>query len=624
MTKDGMRRSVGSVGKYLAANVSADEDDTICLQSRISKVDITPASVRSALPTTDVASASVLTAHHRLGAPDTVDTVYPISQSVFNYQFNPQEYDPDAKNTLLPFMHPFMLGAYAPTNCPANDRAAVEGRIINVRPATEPSVDAFRLQTQSEFIRFLVPDEIAGTLHPDDVDSVVLKQNRPNQRAILRVAELGVGPATTDVVNTFIKKEAYSGVKDPRIITTIPGQTKLGYSRFVSAFSREIMRKTKWYAFGKTPAEIAEIVGEICRTSALVAATDARRMDGRTSQPSRDVEQQAMLRAYARVHHVELMDYMSKQDHRQAVTPHGIWYETGTARLSGSSETADFNSLDDAEMHYHSHRMSGMTPAEAWAKLGIYGGDDGLTGHAVPANIEKSFSQVGQEAEIEVFHRGETGVNFLSRFYGPDVWTGDNNSICDIPRQLSKLHTTVGMARNVMPLDKLMAKSLNYCLTDANTPVIGTICQAVLALTSGDRADLPLMRDAIVKSKPELVRALSWWSFYDLSVQWPNVVGDWAEDLARKWLPTLDRPRLNRWVVGLTPATVLAPPLIVEPPAVASKVPAVVNGEVVGPPQPAAAPAGGAAANVKVYACRDFNSAKGCQRPKCKFTHVKT
>ena len=623
MSKDGMARSVGQVGKYIAANIRAVDDDVVSVQSIIAKVDITPASVRSILPEADVTTASILTAHHRAQAGGKFDTVFPMTQSVYNYQFDPKNYDPDAKATLMPFMSPFMLGAYAPTNCISNDKAAVDGRIIKIRPDPDLQVDAFRLQTMDEFVRFLVPDSVAGTLHPDDVADVERKQDRPQQRAILRQAELAGGTAETEVVSTFIKKEAYGGVKDPRIITTIPGRTKLQYSRFVAPFSREVMRKTKWYAFGKKPCEIADIVADITSSSNSVLASDAARMDGRVTQPSRDVEYQAMLRAYHREHHVELLDSMDKQSHRKAVTPHGVWYETGTARLSGSSETADFNSLDDAEMAYHAYRRMGLTPEQAWKKLGIYGGDDGLSGDLDPAALERSFQQVGQVAEIQVFKRGESGVNFLARFYGPDIWHGDANSICDIPRQLSKLHTTVGMSRDVLPLDKLVAKALNYCLTDANTPVIGPICQGVMALTGAVSADMSLLRGSMIKAKPELLRALSWWSRFDRSVQWPNEVGDWAHDMLRAWLPTIDIARLERWLSVLNPGNVLTPPLIVEPAPVEAKAPAVVNGEVVGPRQPVGEPVGQAAPARPLQACRDFASPDGCNRKKCKFAHVK-
>lgn len=625
MSKEGMKRSVGQVGKYVVADVSAVEDDTISVQNTIAKVDITTASVRSAIDGLNVQAASVLTAHHRGKNPSRPDTVFPISQSIHHYQFVPEQYDPDAKATLVPFMAPLMLGAYAPTNAKSNDNEAVNERIIKIRPdldRLDPEVDAFRLQTMKEFVEFIVPDELVHTLCPDDVEDVVLKQDRPAQQAILRKAELAGGRDPTDVVNTFIKKEAYGGIKPPRIITTIPGRTKLDYSRYVVPFSRAIMRRQKWYAFGKKPVEIAERVAEIARSSRSIVTSDASRMDGRVTQPSRDVEYQMMLRAYRMEYHPDLLDNMDKQSQRRAVTPHGIWYETGTARLSGSSETADFNSVDNAEMNYHALRRTGLGPKEAWARLGIYGGDDGLSGDMDPDALAKSFEQVGQLAEIEVFQRGEAGVNFLSRFFGPDVWHGDDNSICDIPRQLSKLHTTVGLSKDVLPLDKLTAKAINYCLTDANTPIIGPICQSVLSLSELKEADMSLLRDAMVKSKPELLRALSWWSRFDRSVQFPNEVGDWALDMARKWLPTYDNERLQRWLSGLNPANVLSPPLIVEPEPPTSKVRVVVNGEVVEPPRPDVPPVD-KAKPVVLAVCRDFNSGKGCARAKCKFAHVK-
>jgi hypothetical protein len=212
-----------------------------------------------------------------------------------------------------------------------------------------------------------------------------------------------------------------------------------------------------------------------------------------------------------------------------------VWYKTGTSRASGSPETAAFNSLANAFIAFvawrRTRRFTTFVGAdEAYSRLGIYGGDDGLTGDIDQVTYVKAAELVGQVLTAETIRREDIGVEFLSRKYGPLVWNGDTTSICDIERQVVKLHVTVALA-GVSPEEKLVQKCRNFVLTDANTPVVGPIAKRVMEL-SGESPDWDRRYGA-------------WFGQYDEPNQYPNATGswmtffvpeDWDLNILTKWL----------------------------------------------------------------------------------------
>lgn len=115
---------------------------------------------------------------------------------------------------------------------------------------------------------------------------------------------------------------------------------------------------------------------------------------------------------------------------------------------------------------------------EAFAALGLYGGDDGLSA-GNPSNMEKAAQMMGQELK-SVRVVAPQPVKFLARIYGPTVWEGAPDSCCDLLRQLSKFHTTVSLPISITPEMKLVEKCRSFLLTDANTPIMGLFCKRVM------------------------------------------------------------------------------------------------------------------------------------------------
>ena len=143
-------------------------------------------------------------------------------------------------------------------------------------------------------------------------------------------------------------------------------------------------------------------------------------------------------------------------------------------------DTAEGNSKVTAFAAYHGWRntiVPGETrvhsPDEAYAKLGMYGGDDSADVNIDPDTLVAAFADLGFLAEVEVVRRGQRGVNFLNRYFSPQVWHGDPNSMCNPRRALAKLF--VGPEALTQPLVRLGERLAGYAHTDGNTPVLGPL-----------------------------------------------------------------------------------------------------------------------------------------------------
>jgi len=119
----------------------------------------------------------------------------------------------------------------------------------------------------------------------------------------------------------------------------------------------------------------------------------------------------------------------------------------------------------------------------------------------------------------------QANVKFLARYYSPGVWHGDVNSCCDLPRQLVKFHLTTSLPDTITPAMKLCEKARSFLESDANTPVLGVLCQVAMKLCG----DQPRVR--------ELVR---WDTEAEVSERYPNEPQPWMTEYATSALPSVD------------------------------------------------------------------------------------
>jgi len=576
-TDEGLRVVTGKAGCYTQASVPARVDDAIASTARTLTSGLTIATVKSKMEDNNPSSntihvgAEILLEYHKQKAPVRGPTVSTLTKSVRRFQWvTPgKQMDDDAKPSMTSFMDPILDGGFVPDNCRGNDERGVTKRVIELKTGDLP-MSTFVLNEMDNFLDILFEGK-RHFLEPVDNEEVYARQDRPTQRRILDNAQ---HESATNVTKQFVKKEAYPDVNDPRIISTINGVDKMAYSAYIYAFV-ELIKKAPWYAFSKSPREIAERVAEICSNVEWVDATDFSRMDGRIGNVARELERRAMRRGFKTQFHPMLNDLMSKQYALRGITTHGVRYQTGLGRASGSAETSAFNTLLNAFVCYLGYRgtkVSGMfiQPRMAYKLLGLYGGDDGLSGGLGMKATEKAAQLVGQKLELVRYNRGAAGVNFLARRYGPDVWFGDSNSCCDIRRQIAKFHLTVHLPSNITPVVKLQEKSYSFSLTDANTPIIGDFVKRVLTLHP--------------YADSKFRNLLGVWNLEkDQAKQYPNIAADWMMDVVKNDVPEFDMEMFRRWLDGTTADNILHPPSFcprVEPKPKPGKV--VIDGDLVG------------------------------------------
>jgi len=380
------------------------------------------------------------------------------------------------------------------------------------------------------------------------------------------------------LLKCFIKSEAYPDVKDPRNISTYNDKDKLTMSQFALALS-EHLKQFPWYGPGKTPLQISERVGDICRGAERgVTPTDFKRMDGTITHRIRQVDRLVFIKAFGG-YRATLHELIKKNVDNIGVLPHGTTFEQGPSHGSGCPATSVSQTLRATSVTYvafrHTRKADGgyYSPAEAFENIGIHLGDDGLDADLPVESLEWAASRLGLTLTAGVVHHGEPGVTFLARYYSPKVWFGCIDSMCDVRRQLSKFHTTVRMPYGVRAEDKLVEKARGYVATDANTPVIGEFCRQVVSL-SGDG------------ERRRRLGLSNWWAKFDESVQFPNCNDNrWMDADFLRQFPEFDRLRFNDWLKTTRDlASLLGPPLCCEPkPATATVAAVVVDGNVLNP-----------------------------------------
>jgi len=514
-------------------------------------------------------NAQILHEYHlcHYSAPAVLDL---LSESNRRFQWIPEgkAFDSEAKPGMTPFMNPIIDGGFSPDKCENNELRAVSSRVTNLKKVAEVPPTLFVSNCMDEFLK-----EIAATLDhkliPCEVETVYEKQNRPSQRTIL---DLGQHREASRDAKEMNKNEAYGNPTNPRPITMLDGSNKRVYAQFIYPLA-EHLKKFQWYAFGKTPVEIAARMVELCEQCVYtLGETDFSHMDGNVDSRPRTFERRMMMLLFNSDFHGDLDDILRKQHHLKVRTPHGVKYNTGFARGSGSMETSSFNTVLAAFCAYLGYRMTVVNGAylthdEAYAMLGMYAGDDGASPDADKKAHERAALLMGQTLECITRKVGEMGVSFLARRYGPDVWYGDNNSCCDIRRQVTKFHLTTNLPSNISRVIKLREKSFAFELTDRNTPLIGDLVRKVSELWG---------------TLSTFNNSIGMWNVVSDGSQYPNFEACWMVDLLNTDIPEFDYNGFLDWLDDVDQHTIFQAPSFMErpPPIVTKKGTVVVDGDI--------------------------------------------
>lgn len=535
----GIHISTSLAGSTTSITIPQAVDEEILTVSRISKNDIAYPTVHQILATNEVgdsAGAKILTEYARSATPGGDNRAcVPLIQ---HYQFTGPKFDPDAKQTLVPFMKPLALPAYAPRACVENEEHMVKGRVTSVQ--NDEIVLTMRMNgLLDDFVDLFIPKGIANTFAPADYDEVIARQSRPSQRRIIASTEFDDSDGVC--LQGFMKKEPKPDPGDPRPIVIYEGDTKVRYSQFTYALS-EYLKTQDWYAFGKTPKAIAETITNLAVNSSCCTTSDGSRWDGRVSNILRELEKRILTRFFARQFQDQVHKLHSKQFMRHVRTTFGVQYGLNYSRGSGSPETACFNSIENKFIAFIAHMSDQLaehdaSPVAAYKAKGIYGGDDGVTFDMTPELLVSAAKQVGQSYSSE-YHTRADPIKFLSRSFSPKVWYGCPDSACDLDRSMRNFNSTVNLNAHVTPVMKLVEKCRAYALTDANTPYLGEFVSAVMHV-AGDLDEVDI----------DLEPMVSWNSRMPLEVQYPNDVD--FPDLS--WInapPAFNSDRFLTWVAN--------------------------------------------------------------------------
>lgn len=369
---------------------------------------------------------------------------------------------------------PIISGALFPAASLASDRAGVAGRCEDVRCKEEPVAQDIA-DYSAEFRAHLV--DHLGDLRPKTIEEILDTCPSKDFQKWVRADDPYVIPEKLH--KTFMKLEAYPEVKDPRDIKDVPKTLVLHLSKFVHAVVAALKVKVKWYGFGMTTREIARRVMRVCEGKTRVCPTDFSRFDGTQGEFLFSEFVKDLLALFPPDYHKEIK-FLFKQLHDKLhVTRYGHVFMVLYSMMSGSADTSCRNTIHNARANYISLRRCGLSPQEAWDRLGLYGGDDGLTSYPDPEIAKKTMLELGLKLKIEELVAPQP-IPFLGRIYF-SPWDR-TNSCHEISRAANKVHMSPHNADNIDPRQMAWRKAVSLWVTDSQTPVLNVWARNVLRL----------------------------------------------------------------------------------------------------------------------------------------------
>jgi len=392
-------------------------------------------------------------------------------------------------------------------------------------------------------------------LEPMDEEYVCDQQRKPSQRQ--QQAEAAMMPEDyTKGSDMFPKLEhgAVSSTSDSRSIVTEGPFFKTELARYTYALA-EAFKLQCWYAFGQSCASVANRVANICQWCVSngmgVAMTDYNRFDGTVNAFVRYFVATLYGQCFHVSHHAELdrllkrrmnVEVKCKKHDKGGEMGFFFKYMSGFSLLSGDPNTSVIGSAFNAFVAYCSHRESGCTHEEAMERLGIYGGDDGVTPITDLALYRRVASDLGMNLDAQFYtrlslnpHDPDTYVKFLSRVYSPLVWEGSPDSCCSFLRTATKFTYSTYTDKKAF---RLLQKSASLLINDPNTPLLSDYAKAVTTIFSA------------VANEQYTVTAndcgdgiINWWGHQAVlhGGAFPNANGDgWMEDYVCGECPDLD------------------------------------------------------------------------------------
>jgi len=315
-------------------------------------------------------------------------------------------------------------------------------------------------------------DHTSGSLELYDEARYVEERNKNQLRKYQEVQDV------YDIMNVeeragFLKREVLAKpYKAARPICTFaPEQQAIG-GRIALAYA-EALKACKWVGCGQNPSEITESVLRVCANKGQINATDFTAQDATVSEIDRQIELFLLKQLFHEDHH-EIIENWHWTDYCGCV----LYGDPGTKRVthefegsrgSGSPFTTYGNTPLTGLYAYIALRKDGHDSVEAYSKLGVYSGDDGITADVSAAACAQAAEIMGFIIKSEI---SETNIPYLGRiFYDPIH--GSPSSIQDPMRTLGKLATTLVDTDTVTAHESMLLKAMCLQVTDRNSDFFG-------------------------------------------------------------------------------------------------------------------------------------------------------
>lgn len=393
-----------------------------------------------------------------------------------------------------------------------------------------------------EFVKLMVAsggDAVTGLAVPYTDDEYLESRRKASQRLqverdVQHIGQVtnGVGP---DAIRGFPKTEIASDpTKAARgIVNTAPTEQHQGgkIALGVAAF----LKKIPCIACCLNPAQIADRVAAICAGQEEIILTDFSAQDSTIEHVKRAIELYLLLECFDVQYHPMIIEWHATDYNNDIKMPGVAAFEQGFGRGSGSPFTTFGNTPLTVLHAYVALRLDNpaWTPEKCFAELGVYSGDDGLTRHGSDSSIKEAAAMMGFIVKSKRSVPKTGWIDFLGRYYC-NPWIGDNNSMSDPRRAMSKATNTQQNLELKTPEQVAHEKALCYKATDPHSPYFKTFIE----------------KNLIVDGPEFAVTADTSWTAYigfESNTQYPSVPGTWMTDLIEHQMPGFDFAALEKW-----------------------------------------------------------------------------
>ena len=264
--------------------------------------------------------------------------------------------------------------------------------------------------------------------------------------------------------------------KAGRGICTQPAETQAKGGMYSLGYAKGL-KGCSWVGCGKNPAEITDQVVRVCASECAkgITCTDFSSQDATIDYLKRAIELALLLRLFAPGHHAEIIKWHAT-DYSGDVVYEGKHFNIDGSRGSGSPFTTYGNTPLTALYAFIALTYDGHDFDQAYARLGCYSGDDGITKDLSADGCAKAANTLGFLVKTEIVDRN---VPYLGRIY-QDPMSGSPISMSDPKRTLIRLSTTQQDISEVTPEEVRVGKAICLQVTDKNSDFFGPWAAKVL------------------------------------------------------------------------------------------------------------------------------------------------